>query len=75
MKESKAGSAKVVTLRLPHEEAERAEFIARVEEVSVNDVFRQAFEQYVSALRADEDFVGRAKALVARQNKIAEQLV
>ncbi len=69
------GQVKVVTLRLPHEDAERAEFVARVEEISVNDVFRRAFEQYVASLSADPDFVVRAKALIARQNEIANQLV
>lgn len=65
----------MVTLRLPPEEAERAEFVARVQEVSVNDLFRRAFEQYVTALRTDKEFTARAKALVARQNKIASQIV
>jgi predicted transcriptional regulator len=65
----------VLTVRLPQDDADRVEFIARVQNRSVNDVIRQALESYVSELRADADFVGRAKSLLARDTEIASQLV
>lgn len=66
---------KVLTVRLPWDEADRVEFIARVAGISVNDVFRRALEQYLTVLRADEDFVARATALLARDRELAKQLV
>lgn len=75
MTDPKAAATKVVTLRLPQEEAERAEFVARVQDVSVNDVFRRSFEAYVGILRNDPAFVTRAKALLERQKRIASELV
>lgn len=68
-------STKVVTLRLPREDAVRVEFVARVEGISVNEVVRRACDQYMASLRADEEFVARAKAHIARENEIAGQLV
>ena len=68
-------TVKVVTVRLPHDDAGRAEFVARVEGISVNEVFRRALEGHFDALRADADFVGRARAQLARDNEIAGLLV
>jgi hypothetical protein len=75
MTESTGRSTKVITVRLPHDDAGRAEFVARVEGISVNEVFRRALDGYLGTLRADPDFVTRAKAQLARDNKIAGQLV
>lgn len=72
---ARAKAVKVVTVRLPHDDADRAEFIARVEGISVNEVFRRALEAYVDTLRTDHDFIARAKAQLARDNEIAGQLV
>jgi hypothetical protein len=66
---------KVVTVRLPQTDAERAEFVARVQGISVNDVFRRALEGYLDTLRLDREFSARAKAQLARDNEIAGQLV
>ena len=66
---------KVITVRLPQDEASRAEFLARVDGISMNELFRRALAEYLVVLRADEDFVGRAKLLVERDNEIARQLV
>ena len=68
-------TAKVITVRLPQDDAGRAEFVARVEGISVNEVFRRAFEGYLDTLRADADFVARARAQMARDREIAGQLV
>jgi hypothetical protein len=75
MASNKASDCKALTVRLSADEAARAEFVARVQGVSVNDVFRLALEQYLVTLRADEDFVLAAKARVARDNELASQLV
>jgi hypothetical protein len=75
MTESTGKTTKVITVRLPQDDAGRAEFVARVEGISVNEVFRRALESYLSTLRADPEFVTQAKALLARDNEIAGQLV
>ena len=75
MTQSKQTAPKVITVRLPQDEACRAEFVARVEGISVNDVFRRALDQYLSVLRADADFVTRTKAELAREAAIVKQLV
>jgi hypothetical protein len=67
-------SCKVVTLRIPPEDALRAEIIARTGETSVNEVIRQALLHYFELKRADADFVGRAQAMLARDAEIVGTL-
>ena len=67
-------SSKVLTLRIPPEEARRAEIIARTEETSVNEVMRQALMHYFELKRADADFVARARAMLARDAEIVGTL-
>jgi predicted transcriptional regulator len=67
-------SSKVVTLRLPPEEARRAEIIARTEGISVNEVIRQALLHYFGLKGADADFVERARAMLARDAEIVSTL-
>jgi predicted transcriptional regulator len=67
-------SCKVLTLRIPPEEARRAEIIARTEETSVNEVIRQALMHYFELKRADADFVARALAMLARDAEIVGTL-
>jgi predicted transcriptional regulator len=67
-------SCKVLTLRIPPEEARRAEIIARTEETSVNEVIRQALMHYFELKRADADFVARARAMLARDAEIVGML-
>jgi hypothetical protein len=62
--------AKVITVRISPEDARRAEIAARVDGISVNEVFRLAFLEYFERKRADADFVERAKAMVARDAEI-----
>jgi hypothetical protein len=61
---------KVITVRLCPEDAHRAEMTARVDEISVNEVFRRALQHYVELKRSDADFVERARAMVARDAEI-----
>jgi len=61
-------------VRLDATEARRVEFVARVEGMAVNDVFRQAIEVYMDARRRDTDFMARVAAILAADAEIAEQL-
>ena len=67
MKEAKT---KVITVRLASDDAQRAEIAARVDGISVNEVFRRALLEYFERKRADTDFVERARAMVARDAEI-----
>ena len=67
-------SCKVLTLRLPPVEARRAEIIARTEEISVNEVIRQALLHYFELKGADADFVARAQAMLAQDAEIVGTL-
>ena len=67
MKEAKT---KVITVRLASDDAQRAEIAARVDGISVNEVFRRALLEYFERKREDEDFVERALAMVARDAEI-----
>ena len=62
--------AKVITVRIAPDDAQRAELAARVDGISVNEVFRLAFLECFERKRADADFVERAKAMVARDAEI-----
>jgi predicted transcriptional regulator len=66
---------KVFTVRMSLEVARRAEFIARTDSVSVNEVFRAALESYIESKRRDEGFMARARAVVAEDARIVEELV
>jgi hypothetical protein len=67
MKEAKT---KAITLRIGLDDAQRAEIAARVDGISVNEVFRRALLEYFERKRADADFVERALAMVARDAEI-----
>ena len=68
-------ATKVYTVRIPQDEAQQIEFVARVEGLSVNDVFRTALERYFEEIKRDDGFVGRAKAQLANDRKVAKRLV
>jgi len=65
-----SAKTKVITVRIAADDAARAELAARVDGISVNEVFRLAFLEYFERKRADADFVQRAKAMVARDAEI-----
>jgi predicted transcriptional regulator len=64
----------VFTVRLDPKEARRVEFVSRVEEVSVNDVFRQALAVFIEHKKADAQFMERVAATLAADADIARQL-
>jgi predicted transcriptional regulator len=65
---------KVFTVRLDPQNARRVEFIARVEGLAVNDVFRHAIEGYVDTKRGEPGFMERVAAILAEDAAIADQL-
>jgi hypothetical protein len=65
---------RVFTVRLDPKEARRVEFVSRVDEVSVNDVFREALALYIEHKKADSDFMDRVAATLAADADIASQL-
>ncbi len=67
-------AAKTFTVRLSPEDAHRAEVVARVDGISVNEVFRLALESYLAQKRADAEFVERARAMIARDAALIEEL-
>jgi hypothetical protein len=65
---------RVFTVRLDPKEARRVEFVSRVDEVSVNDVFREALAVYIEHKKQDTDFMDRVAATLAADADIASQL-
>lgn len=68
------GKGKVITVRVCAEEAQKAEIVARVEEISVNEVFRRGLECYFAKKREDADFRRQAQAVVARDAELVKEL-
>jgi hypothetical protein len=67
-------ACKVFTVRIPQEDARRIEFVARVEGISVNDLFRKATDAYFGILKQDDEFVARAEMQLAQDRDIVERL-
>ena len=67
-------SCKVLTVRLSQDEARHAELAARVDGISVNEVFRRALLEYFELKRADGDFCDRARMMVAQDADIVAGL-
>lgn len=68
------GKAKVITVRVSADDAHKAEIVARVEEISVNEVFRRGLECYFESKRSDVGFAERAQAIVARDAELVKEL-
>jgi predicted transcriptional regulator len=66
---------KTFTVRMPLDTARRAEFIARTDSISVNEVFRRALESYIEAKRGDDEFMERARSILAEDARIVQGLV
>jgi hypothetical protein len=66
--------AKVFTVRLSQQSAHRAEFIARADRVSVNEVFRAALDTYLEVRKGDPAFLARAHELVAEDARLVEEM-
>ena len=63
-------SAKITTLRIPSEEARRAEIAARADGVSVSEALRRAPLRYFELKGADAGSTERLRAMLARDAEL-----
>ena len=65
---------KNMTLRLPAEQADELEAVARAEGISVSDAVREAIGEHIERKRKDKVFRERLQAVMDRDRKILERL-
>jgi phosphoribosylaminoimidazole-succinocarboxamide synthase len=65
---------KSMTVRMPRDQADTLEAVARVEDLSVAEAIRDAIEAYIDARRQDKAFQERLQASLERNREILEQL-
>lgn len=65
---------KQTTVRLPDDLADDAEAVARVRGDSVNQLIIDSLTAEIDRVRADDDFVARAKKLLERDREILDRL-
>ena len=65
---------KQTTVRLPDDLADDAEAVARVRGSSVNQLIIDSLAAEIERVRADDEFVARAKRLLERDREILERL-
>jgi hypothetical protein len=62
------------TVRLPEELADRAEAVARVRGTSVNALIVESLTAAIDLVRADGDFMIRARELLERDKDLLDRL-
>ncbi len=65
---------KQTTVRLPDDLADDAEAVARVRGESVNQLIIDSLTAEIERVRADEDFMARARRLIERDREILDRL-
>lgn len=65
---------KNMTLRLPAEQADELEAVARAEGISVSDAVREAISEHIERKRKDKAFRERLRAVMERDRQILERL-
>lgn len=65
---------KVMTVRLEQGLADELAAVARVDEMTVSDVVREAVAEYVAERRADPEFQKRLKKRLEADRQILKQL-
>ena len=65
--------AKQTTVRLPDELAQEAETLARVQGSSMNQLVIDSLRAEIKRVRADEEFIARAKRLLERDKELLER--
>jgi Arc/MetJ-type ribon-helix-helix transcriptional regulator len=65
---------KNMTLRLPPEQADELEAVARAEGISVSDAVREAITEHIGRKRKDKAFRDRLRAVMERDREILERL-
>jgi predicted transcriptional regulator len=66
--------AKQTTVRLPDDLADKAEVVARTKGTSVNQLIIDSLAIEIDRVRADTEFMSRAKELVERDREILDEL-
>ena len=66
--------SKQTTVRLPDELADKAEVVARTKGTSVNQLIIDSLVIEIDRVRADTEFMSRAKELVERDREILDEL-
>jgi predicted transcriptional regulator len=66
--------AKQTTVRLPDDLADKAEVVARTKGTSVNQLIIDSLAIEIDRVRADTEFMSRAKELVERDKEILDEL-
>ena len=66
--------AKQTTVRLPDDLADKAEVVARTKGTSVNQLIIDSLVIEIDRVRADTEFMSRAKELVERDREILDEL-
>ncbi len=67
-------ATKTITLRLPREQADEIEMIARVDDISVTQAVRDAILTHVEARRQDNDFMSRLKGFMEQERAVLDRL-
>jgi hypothetical protein len=65
---------KAMTLRMPAPLRREAELVARVDEVSVNELVRTALRDHIAARRKDGAFRNRLARIIAENQEILDRL-
>jgi Arc/MetJ-type ribon-helix-helix transcriptional regulator len=65
---------KNMTLRLPAEQADELEAVARAEGISVSDAVREAIAEHIERKRKDKAFRARLQTVMKRDREILERL-
>lgn len=65
---------KNMTLRLPAEQADELEAVARAEGISVSDAVREAISEHIERKRKDKAFRERLRTVMDRDREILERL-
>lgn len=66
--------SKQTTVRLPDDLADKAEVVARTRGTSVNQLIIDSLVIEIDRVRADSEFMSRAKDLVDRDKEILDEL-
>ena len=65
---------KQTTIRLPEDLADDAEAVARIKGSSLNQLIIDSLSTEIERVRADQDFIKRAKRLLERDKELIERL-
>lgn len=65
---------RTTTVRMPEDLAETAEMVARGRGLSVNALLLEALEAEIQRVKADEEFMGKLRALTERDRQILDRL-